>query len=86
MDRGAWWAAVHSAAKSQTRLKRPSMHCTHSIQLGEVRTGSSLNPVRRMYLLSVELFSGVFRVVGKISCLQVIQKIREDGDIFCSLC
>ena len=38
-----------------------------------------------MYLLSVELFSGVFRVVGKISCLQVIQKIREDGDIFRSL-
>ena len=25
-DRGAWWAAVHRVAKSQTRLKRLSMH------------------------------------------------------------
>ena len=24
MDRGDWWAAVHSAAKSQTRLKQLS--------------------------------------------------------------
>ena len=28
MDRGAWWAAVHGIAKSQTRLKRLSTH-TH---------------------------------------------------------
>ena len=26
MDRGAWWATVHSVAKSQTWLKRLSMH------------------------------------------------------------
>ena len=39
VDRGAWWAAVHRVAKSQTRLKRPSMHSTYSIQLGEVRLG-----------------------------------------------
>ena len=26
MDRGAWWATVHRVAKSQTRLKRLSMH------------------------------------------------------------
>ena len=26
MDRGAWWATVHGAAKSQTRLKGRSMH------------------------------------------------------------
>ena len=26
MDRGAWWATVHGVAKSQTRLKRLSMH------------------------------------------------------------
>ena len=25
MDRGAWWAAVHGVAQSQTRLKRVSM-------------------------------------------------------------
>ena len=25
MDRGAWWAAVHRVAQSQTRLKRLSM-------------------------------------------------------------
>ena len=26
MDRGAWWAAVHKVAKSQTWLQWPSMH------------------------------------------------------------
>ena len=26
MDRGAWWAIIHRVAKSQTRLKRLSMH------------------------------------------------------------
>ena len=26
VDRGAWWAAVHQVAQSQTRLKRLSMH------------------------------------------------------------
>ena len=26
MDRGAWWATVHGVAKSQTHLKRLSMH------------------------------------------------------------
>ena len=25
-ERGAWWATVHGVAKSQTRLKRFSMH------------------------------------------------------------
>ena len=32
MDSGAWWATVHSIAKSQTRLKHLSTHeCRHSI-------------------------------------------------------
>ena len=26
MDGGAWWAAVHKVAQSQTRLKQLSMH------------------------------------------------------------
>ena len=26
MDRGAWWATVHRVSKSQTQLKRLSMH------------------------------------------------------------
>ena len=26
VDRGAWWAAVHGVAQSQTQLKRLSMH------------------------------------------------------------
>ena len=26
MDRGAWWAAVHGVAQSQTQLKRLCMH------------------------------------------------------------
>ena len=28
MDRGGWWATFHRVAKSQTRLKRPSMHAS----------------------------------------------------------
>ena len=29
MDRGAWWAIVHSVAKSWTRLKQLSTHIGH---------------------------------------------------------
>ena len=29
MDRGDWQATVHETAKSQTRLKRLSMHASH---------------------------------------------------------
>ena len=32
MDRGAWWATVHSVTKSQTQLKWHSAH-THTIQM-----------------------------------------------------
>ena len=34
MDRGAWWAAVPGAAKSQTRLSTHTAHITrgHSVQ------------------------------------------------------
>ena len=28
VDRGAWWAAVHKVAQSQTRLNRLSMHAS----------------------------------------------------------
>ena len=31
VDRGAWWAAVHRVAQSQTRLKRLSMHACMSL-------------------------------------------------------
>ena len=30
MDRGAWWARVHSIAKTQTRLERLSTHILHT--------------------------------------------------------
>ena len=29
MDRGAWWATVHSITKSQTQLKQFSLHAAH---------------------------------------------------------
>ena len=32
MDRGAWWAAVHGAAQSRTRLKRLSSSSSSSSQ------------------------------------------------------
>ena len=31
MDRGAWWATVHSVAKSWTQLKRLSTHIGHKL-------------------------------------------------------
>ena len=31
MERGAWWATIHRVAKSQTLLKRLSVHtCAHT--------------------------------------------------------
>ena len=33
MDRRAWWATVHRASKSRTRLKLPSMHAP-TLELG----------------------------------------------------
>ena len=33
MDRKAWWATVHRASKSRTRLKLPSMHAP-TLELG----------------------------------------------------
>ena len=35
MDRGAWWATVHSVAKNWTRLKQLSTHaCSSSVKRG----------------------------------------------------
>ena len=31
VDRGAWWATVHSVAKNQTRLKQLSTHAPHNV-------------------------------------------------------
>ena len=31
IDRGAWWAAFHGVAKSQTRLKQLSIHAAQSV-------------------------------------------------------
>ena len=42
MDRGAWWATVHRVSKSQTRLKRLSMHMTRFFLLAWRFPGSSL--------------------------------------------
>ena len=38
VDRGAWWAAVHRVAKSQTQRKRLSMHALEK----EMATHSSV--------------------------------------------
>ena len=42
MDRGAWRAAVHGVAKSQTCLKRLSMHCFNQSRLNARRPGAGL--------------------------------------------
>ena len=40
MDRGAWWATVHSIANSQTQLKRLGTH-THTYVSGTDKTDSA---------------------------------------------
>ena len=48
VDRGAWWAAVHRVAQSQTRLKRLSMHACIGEGNGNPLQYSCLeNPVDR---------------------------------------
>ena len=42
MDRGAWRAAVHGVTKSQTCLKRLSMHCFKQSQPNACRPGAGL--------------------------------------------
>ena len=32
MDRGTWWAIVHSVAKSQTRLSNSHTHTCHELE------------------------------------------------------
>ena len=32
MDRGAWWATVHSVTQNQTWLKRPSIHACNTFE------------------------------------------------------
>ena len=41
MDRGAWWIAVHGVAKSQTWLKRLSMHTHTALALPKQQTHSA---------------------------------------------
>ena len=36
LDRGAWWATVHRVTKSQTRLKRLSMHACKMIHRAQI--------------------------------------------------
>ena len=48
VDRGAWWAAVHRVAQSQTRLKRLSMHaCTGEGNGNPLQYSCLENPVDR---------------------------------------
>ena len=54
LDRGAWWAAIHRAAKSRTRLKSLSTHAQYSSV--------------QMYHL-VFIFLSMDILVGSVSCL-----------------
>ena len=45
MDRGAWWAAVHSVAKSQTQLKRLRMPaCRRGVRMCKDTEATGLQP------------------------------------------
>ena len=43
MDRGAWWAAVHEVAKSQTWLERLSTHRQKYLKIISKNTGHNLS-------------------------------------------
>ena len=50
LDRGAWWAIVHRAAKSWTRLKRLSTHA-HPINMSEqMYTMKLKNPYEKLII------------------------------------
>ena len=58
MDWGAWWATVHSLAKSRTRLKRLSTH---------ERTQRWSMPVITSVTLEIIIPTGVAQAAGKCS-------------------
>ena len=67
MDRGAWQAAVHGVAKSQTRLSNEAQHSTH-------------DPVT-VFLIVLGLFSvGLFFLLcflpGEVPLAFVIKLVR----------
>ena len=68
MDRGAWWAAVHEVAKSQTRLKQLSTHVPSSLgeepkpkkpntssKQAQKRGGASYTPLAWLSTLSLSV-------------------------------
>ena len=58
MDRGAWWATVHSLAKSRTRLKQLSTHA---------HTQRWPMPVITLVILEIIIPTGVAQAAGKCS-------------------
>ena len=42
MDKGAWWATIHGAAKSRTLLKRLSMYALIFFQDMMMKNGSAI--------------------------------------------
>ena len=63
MDRGAWWATVHSIAKSQTRLKQLSERARGTIYASRNLTGESLKD---------ELLSKFMRVLLSMVLVQLL--------------
>ena len=53
MDRGAWWATVHSVTKSWTRLKRLGIHTSKMFNILRIQIGMYACPILSM--LSREL-------------------------------
>ena len=71
MDRGAWWAAVHGVAKSQTRLSESKAQQCHSLpSKGHMRVllvSSTFGSKRENCLLS----TGKTRTTGRIKSEEV---------------
>ena len=67
MDRRAWKATVHRATKSQTQLKRLSMHACTSLKLHF--------PGFTLLILPAALFSYLLQTLQPPSCLRASQTL-----------
>ena len=64
MDRGAWWAAVHGVAQSQTQLKQLSMHACIGERNGTPLQCSCLENPKDRGAWWAAVYGVVYSVVG----------------------